>query len=651
MSNYLNFNIGDTINDSIVVREVKEGGLGRVYFGFCKRKQMDVVVKTIKRRVWEAQSLWEVWEMFQDKLENDTLPVSEILELKDYLLFTYFREARLTCQVTGHQNIVSGLNLWWTKYGQLFFECNYYKNSKNLDEIFKSIALKTSKKSIGILESLHLAVSFCNAMIYLNSEVINAYNYTRKSMEEHATGFVHRDIKPENILINSKNSIKLIDLGLAKYITQGNHISQFLGSSPKAGTPQFMSPEQLIHFDMVTPASDVYSFGATLYYLLGGDLNNLIGVTSKNEISCLKEIPKEYMNVILKCLAKQISVRHQNFIELKNELVNIILAIKSGKIKVNENGRCILCGYIYNGPLTLIKSRNNLNPQVTFTNLHNYIIIEDGSFWKGCSPEHNKILIKKYHRYLEEGGFKEKYENVHLSSYYIDQYPVTNQQYLLFVKEKGHEYPSHWKSGNDPFPENKSMLPVVNVSFEDAREYCAWAGCRLPTGDEWEKAARGPDGLLYPWGDQFSSGCCNTAESDNRRIVKVTEYSEGASPYNCYQMVGNVSEWVDESHPQSDSFKYVRGGSYGDSCELFGLPFLHNLAYQEDVKKEFVGFRTVKDTINSSQKVDQPAPTIIVEGTHDERCPICNGEIISFVNEEIRVPGNNIFTWDGFFDI
>jgi formylglycine-generating enzyme required for sulfatase activity len=650
-SNYLNYEIGDRINEYIEVKNIKEGGLGRVYFGFCHKRQMDIVVKTIKKRVWEVQKLWEVWDTFQEKLETDTLPISDILELKDYLLFTYFREARLTCQANGHPNIIGGLNIWWTREGQLFFECIFYQNSKNLDELQKTIYASTKNKSIGSLEAIHIAISFCNAMIYLDSEVVKSFNFNRKNKNEQATGFVHRDIKPENLLINNKNIVKLIDLGLAKYITQGNHISQFLGSSPKAGTPQFMSPEQLLHFDMVTPASDIYSFGATLYFLLGGDLTNLIGANFKGDIPVLEYVPQELMNIVLKCLSKRISERYQNFKQLKCDLSDLVLKIKEKQIPVEENARCRSCGLVYNQRIAWPNAATaQINHESCF-NTHSYVKIEEGKFWKGCSPEHNTLLINKFRRSLNITEFKDKYENVYLPGFYIDQYTVTNQQYFEFVKSTGHPYPEHWDHGSNPFPAHEQMHPVVNVSFDDANAYCQWADCRLPTGDEWEKAARGNDGNLYPWGNQFSADYCNTAESKIGKMVPVNEFKNGASPYKCYQMVGNVAEWVNEAHPKSDLYKYVKGGSFGDSCELFGLPFLHDLALHIEAKKDYVGFRTVRENLPSQKNKNLPAATILIENTFNKSCPVCNGEFIPFSVNELNLPGKNIYSWNGFFDV
>ena len=85
-----------------------------------------------------------------------------------------------------------------------------------------------------------------------------------------------------------------------------------------------------------------------------------------------------------------------------------------------------------------------------------------------------------------------------LEAYLIEQYPVTNAEYATFVQATNHPPPSHWKTGT--FAPDDANLPVVQVSWYDSNEYAQWAGKRLPTEAEWEKACRGPDGRIYPWG-------------------------------------------------------------------------------------------------------------------------------------------------------
>ncbi|MBI3811986.1 MAG: SUMF1/EgtB/PvdO family nonheme iron enzyme [Nitrospirae bacterium] len=179
---------------------------------------------------------------------------------------------------------------------------------------------------------------------------------------------------------------------------------------------------------------------------------------------------------------------------------------------------------------------------------------------------------------------------VYVRSFYMDRYEVTEAQYLEFLKATGSKkHPGYWKEAGreDRFPDGYDSYPVSDIDWFDAVSYCRWAGKRLPSEAEWEKAARGTDGRLWPWGNRFEPGRANTLESSaawtapegqERYNVKgwkspVGSHPEDVSPYGVYDMAGNVREWTDtayQSYPgnttrivkDSGSFKIIRGGSY-----------------------------------------------------------------------------------------
>lgn len=150
-------------------------------------------------------------------------------------------------------------------------------------------------------------------------------------------------------------------------------------------------------------------------------------------------------------------------------------------------------------------------------------------------------------------------ETVYLDAYYISRTPVTNAQYAKFVQATGHRAPEHW-DGDTP-PDEILDHPVTYVSWCDAQAYCEWAGVRLPTEEEWEKAARGTDGQKYPWGNEEpTSGLCNF-NMNVGGTTPVGKYSpQGDSPYGCVDMAGNVWEWTESEY--EDGKKKVYGGSY-----------------------------------------------------------------------------------------
>jgi formylglycine-generating enzyme required for sulfatase activity len=161
--------------------------------------------------------------------------------------------------------------------------------------------------------------------------------------------------------------------------------------------------------------------------------------------------------------------------------------------------------------------------------------------------------------------------------YWIDKYPVTNEKYRAFVLADGYGNQAYWSSDgwkwkteeNISSPEywndtewDKADHPVVGVSYYEAEAYAKWAGKRLPTEREWEKAARGEDGREYLWGDEFDQEKCNSAETHLKHTTPVTQYPNGVSPYGCYDMAGNVWEWCADWYDKKKGSRVFRGGSW-----------------------------------------------------------------------------------------
>ena len=157
---------------------------------------------------------------------------------------------------------------------------------------------------------------------------------------------------------------------------------------------------------------------------------------------------------------------------------------------------------------------------------------------------------------------------VNVPAFFIDKYPVTNQQFAAFLKATGyrpaddHNFLKDWTNG--AYPPGWDNRPVTWVSLEDARAYAAWAGKRLPHEWEWQYAAQGLDGRAYPWGDSWCADCAPDPEHghDLRGPTSVDAFSKGASPFGVMDMAGNIWQWTDEFRDEHTRAAILRGGGY-----------------------------------------------------------------------------------------
>ncbi|HEC19756.1 MAG TPA: formylglycine-generating enzyme family protein [Gammaproteobacteria bacterium] len=201
---------------------------------------------------------------------------------------------------------------------------------------------------------------------------------------------------------------------------------------------------------------------------------------------------------------------------------------------------------------------------------------------------------------------------VTLPAFYIDKYEVTNLQYKKFNDATHGRSPRHWR--NRTFPPGKADHPVVYVTWDNANDYCHWAGKRLPTDAEWEKAARGTDGRMFPWGDEFDTAKANTPVRWQEigqfgDTTPVGAFGEGKSPYGVYDMSGNVWEWTASwykaypgnktpSESYGERYKTLKGGSWFD-CSFYkcgiSAPVFNRSFFAKKVKNDSFGFRCAKD--------------------------------------------------------
>ncbi len=200
--------------------------------------------------------------------------------------------------------------------------------------------------------------------------------------------------------------------------------------------------------------------------------------------------------------------------------------------------------------------------------------------------------------FIEEGPFTAgTAREFYIKSYYIDIYPVTNDEYRKFIETTGYRSEGRWESSFIP---GKEDHPAVNVTFNDAMAYAVWAGKRLPDEFEWEKAARGNDRRLYPWGNDWDRERLNSRENNLNGTMSVYNFTEGRSPYGIMDMAGNTWEWTDSSYisdldgtPSKPSGKTLRGGSWLNKLEIPGCT-LRCEAWSDEFGPD-TGFRCARD--------------------------------------------------------
>ena len=370
---------------------------------------------------------------------------------------------------------------------------------------------------------LKIAVQIARALAYIHTQKI-----------------IHRDIKPENVHINTAGVVKLMDFGIAK--TEGLQMTR---AGFVLGTPFYMAPEQVMGAP-TTPQVDVYAFGILLFEIFTGgkpfqaDTVERIFYFILNEPLNLEPmvqagVPRPIIDLVTRCTAKKAEDRPHGF-------EPIIAELERASAGRDEPTAVLPVHAPPPAPPTPAEMRRRpvwVLPAILVLIAGAAAGLYFATRSKGPAPQ-AAITAPPGMVLIPQGKFLfgEKKEPVDLPAYFIDRTEVSNSAYAKFCEAKGR-----------PAPAGDPDFPVVNITIQEAREYAAWANKRLPSPQEWEKAARGTEGRMFPWGDQADS---TRAAVKPTPLQPVESFPNGASPYKVLNMIGNVWEFVEDPQQPSE---------------------------------------------------------------------------------------------------
>jgi len=559
-----------------IVKLIKTGGMGGVYLAKDQRLDEPCAVK----------------EMYLHTATPEDHP---------YIIEKFKQEAKILAKLR-HPNLPV-VSDYFVHQGRYYLIMDYIEG-EDLDTLLAKHGTPGLKEDAVMEWSLQMA----DVLSYLHSQ---------------NPPIIYRDLKPSNIMLRTCDSqIMLVDFGIARLLQQDEKSTQ-----TKIGTPHYSAPEQFKGF--TEPRSDLYSLGATMHHLLTGAVSTPCKFSPVRSI--VPGLSESIEKFLLKALQDKIENRFPSAIHMKEALLEcrkvkekvLLPAVKEEVTTrpLEENKTPVrVAAYVKSlsvkgkvappekdfGKCDDKYWEKNLQfPGKSF--VQEMVLVPAGEFWLG---EDNSVWGKVLPGFLKNKKQKEldcpenvrPKQKLYLNAFYIDRYPVTNLEYKHFEETSGYKSAGQWKKS---FTDGKEQMPVVNITWYDAQEYARWSGKRLPSEEEWEKAARGPDGKIWPWGNEWEVNKHNCEESRRGSTTPAGYFPGGASHYGVFDMTGNVWEWTASGYmpypgnkcfkdSYSPQIKVIRGGAWNQPSSMCRT-FIRRGQSPENWFVD-IGFRCVKST-------------------------------------------------------
>ncbi len=514
----------------------------------------------------------------------------------------FLQEARTAASLSGHPNIVSIFDVG--ESGGLHYLIMQYVEGEDLAALLKRQGKLSPTRAAAIMGQAAEALEWA-----------------------HARGVVHRDLKPANIRLDTSGRVILLDFGIAKATDVPTGLTR---TGERLGTPFYMSPEQL-RGETCDARSDLYSLGVAWFEVLTGTKpftgdnyyameHAHLNTPAPSPAQIDPSIPPEHCRMVLRLLEKDPAQRYQSASELAAELKAAVEAPRAAyqattpggdsgpRLSHSKTWLYAIVGVVLAVVLAVVAIgfvlpvQRPVEPPVEPQALAGQIetptgpmrLVPAGNFTFGDAAE----------------GSPNPPRSVFLPAFYIDATEVSNAAYKQFCDATGYRYPESPPWDRDYFA-SKPNYPVVNVTLTEARAYANWAGKRLPSEEEWEKAARGVDGRLYPWGSEPPDRKANLAGADDgfEFAAPVDSFPGGASPHGARHMAGNVWEWTVTPYPVSraeiadmkaqlpsvgSAWYVAKGGSFAGTDAAWARAFVRQ-GFPVSGSSPFIGLRCVRD--------------------------------------------------------